>query len=224
MSIKLAVFDMAGTTVMDRSNVAAAFINAFAKQELNITEADANPLMGYHKPLAIQLMLEKLGLEPDAGFIEEIHADFEEEMVDFYEYDPAVKPMPDAEEVFLQLKEKGIRIALNTGFSRRIAETIIHRFQWKEKGLIDDYIGSNEVAMGRPYTYMISELMKRAAVDDAKEVIKIGDTPVDIEEGRNAGCRMVIAMTTGATSRDVLEAAAPDHVLNQLSDIPAILK
>lgn len=224
MSIKLAVFDMAGTTVMDRSNVAAAFINAFAKQELNITEADANPLMGYHKPLAIQLMLEKLGLEPDADFIEEIHADFEEEMVDFYEYDPAVKPMPDAEEVFLQLKEKGIRIALNTGFSKRIAETIVDRFQWKEKGLVDDFIGSNEVAMGRPYTYMISELMKRAEVEDAKEVIKIGDTPVDIEEGRNAGCRIVIAMTTGATSRDVLEAAAPDHVLNQLSDIPAILQ
>ena len=224
MSIKLAVFDMAGTTVMDRSNVATAFINAFAKQELDITEADANPLMGYHKPLAIQLMLEKLGMEPDAGLIEEIHADFEEEMVDFYEYDPAVKPMPDAEEVFLQLKEKGIRIALNTGFSKRIAETIVDRFQWKEKGLVDDFIGSNEVAMGRPYTYMISELMKRAEVEDAKDVIKIGDTPVDIEEGRNAGCRLVIAMTTGATSRDVLEAAEPDHVLNQLSDIPAILQ
>ena len=223
MSIKLAVFDMAGTTVMDRSNVALAFINAFAKQELDITEADANPLMGYHKPLAIQLMLEKLGMEPDAGLIEEIHADFEEEMIDFYEYDPVVKPMPDAEDVFLQLKEKGIRIALNTGFSKRIAETIMHRFQWKEKGLVDDFIGSNEVAMGRPYTYMISELMKRAEVEDAKDVIKIGDTPVDIEEGRNAGCQLVIAMTTGATSRDVLEASHPDHVLNQLSDIPAIL-
>ncbi len=223
MSIKLAVFDMAGTTVMDRSNVALAFINAFAKHELDITEADANPLMGYHKPLAIQLMLEKLGMEPDAGLIDEIHADFEEEMIDFYEYDPVVKPMPDAEDVFLQLKEKGIRIALNTGFSKRIAETIVYRFQWKEKGLVDDFIGSNEVAMGRPYTYMISELMKRAAVEDAKDVIKIGDTPVDIEEGRNAGCQLVIAMTTGATSRDVLEASHPDHVLNQLSDIPAIL-
>lgn len=224
MSIKLAVFDMAGTTVMDRSNVATAFINAFANHELNITEADANPLMGYHKPLAIQLMLEKLGLQPEADFIEAIHTDFEDEMIDFYEYDPAVKPMPDAEEVFLQLKEKGIRIALNTGFSRRIAETIVHRFQWQEKGLVDDFIGSNEVAMGRPYTYMIAELMKRAAVDDAQEVIKIGDTPVDIEEGRNAGCCIVIAMTTGVTTRDILEDARPSYVLNHLSEIPAILQ
>lgn len=223
MSIKLAVFDIAGTTVMDSNNVAQAFRNAFASHGLEINEADANPLMGYHKPLAIQLMLEKIGVDPDPEFIEEIHADFEKEMVDFYEYDPAVKPMPGAEDIFLLLKEKGIRIALNTGFSKRIADTIVHRFQWKEKGLVDDYIGSNEVAMGRPYTYMISELMKRAGVEDATEVIKIGDTPVDIEEGQNAGCRLVIAMTTGATTREVLEAGNPSHILNQLSDIPAIL-
>lgn len=224
MSIKLAVFDMAGTTVMDSNNVARAFINAFDKHGLEITAEDANPLMGYHKPLAIQLMLEKLEIEPDPEFIEEIHTDFEEEMVDFYEYDPTVKPMPGAEDIFLQLKEKGIRIALNTGFSKRIADTIVHRFQWMEKGLVDDYIGSNEVAMGRPYTYMISELMKRAGVEDAGEVIKIGDTPVDIEEGKNAGCRFVIAMTTGATVQSVLEEGNPSHILHQLSEIPAILQ
>ncbi len=215
---------MAGTTVMDSNNVAHAFINAFDNHGLTISGEDANPLMGYHKPLAIQMMLEKLGVDPDPEMIEEIHADFENEMIDFYEYDPTVKPMPGAEDIFLQLKEKGIRIALNTGFSKRIADAIVHRFQWIEKGLVDDYIGSNEVAMGRPYTYMISELMKRAGVEDAGDVIKIGDTPVDIEEGKNAGCRYVIAMTTGASAHEVLEAGKPSHILNQLSDLPAILQ
>ncbi|MBI3138045.1 MAG: hypothetical protein HYZ15_05640 [Sphingobacteriales bacterium] len=124
MSIRLAVFNMAGATVVDKNNVARAFISASAKQGLEIDTADANPLMGYHKPLAIQLMLEKPEIGPDAEFIGEIHADFEEEMIDFYEYDPSVIPMPGAEELFLQLKEKGIRIALNTGFSKRIADTI----------------------------------------------------------------------------------------------------
>lgn len=85
---------------MDSNNVAQAFRNAFASHGLEINEADANPLMGYHKPLAIQLMLEKIRVDPDPEFIEEIHADFEKEMVDFYEYDPAVKPMPGAEDIF----------------------------------------------------------------------------------------------------------------------------
>ncbi len=224
MSVKLAVFDIAGTTVLDKNFVALAFQNAFAKHGIEIRPDDATPLMGYHKPLAIQMMLEKLEIEPDAEFIEEIHADFENEMVDFYEYDPAVQPMPGAEDVFVQLKEKGIRIALNTGFSKRIADTIVGRFQWREKGLVDDYIGSNEVAMGRPHSYMIEELMKRADVENAGEVIKIGDTTVDIEEGKNAGCLYVIGVTTGACSQPELAEMEPTHILQQLSDLPAILQ
>ncbi len=60
--------------------------------------------------------------------------------------------------------------------------------QWKEKGLIDDYIASDEVEEGRPQPFMIQALMKRAGISDSKEVIKIGDTEVDVNEGRNAGC------------------------------------
>ena len=80
--------------------------------------------------------------------------------MDHYEYSPEVKAMPPAENVFLQLKEKGIRIALNTGFSRDIADVIVSRLQWKEKGLIDDYIASDEVEAGRPQPFMIQTLMR----------------------------------------------------------------
>ena len=166
MSIKLAVFDMAGTTVSDNNDVAKAFQKAFAENGMYITTESVNPLMGYHKPLAIQMVLEKLAVDLDAALIKKIHTDFENEMTDFYEYAPGVKPMPGAEDVFEHLKEKGIRIALNTGFSKVIAETIIQRFQWKEKGLIDDFIGSNEVKMGRPFPFMIKQLMFNAGVDD----------------------------------------------------------
>ena len=32
-------------------------------------------------------------------------------------------------------------------------------------------------------------------------VAKIGDTAVDIEEGQNAGCRYIVAVTTGIYGR-----------------------
>ena len=224
MPIKLAVFDMAGTTVSDNNDVAKAFQKAFAENGVNITEETVNPLMGYHKPLAIRMVLEKLGAEFDDDFIEKIHEDFENEMIDFYEYAPEVKPMPGAEEVFEHLKEKGIRIALNTGFSKNIAETIINRFQWKERGLVDDFIGSDEVEMGRPYSFMIKQLMFNADVDDPMQVAKIGDTAVDIEEGQNAGCRYVVAVTTGAYMEDDLQKMNPTHIVNHLSELPAIFK
>ena len=223
MSIKLAVFDMAGTTVSDNNDVAKAFQKAFAANGMNITEESVNPLMGYHKPLAIQMVLEKTAIEFDTRFIERIHEDFENEMIDFYEYDSEVKPMSGAEEIFVYLKEKNIQVALNTGFSKNIANTIVNRFQWKEKGLINDFIGSDEVAMGRPYPFMIERLMFRAGIDEPMCVAKIGDTAVDIEEGQNAGCRYVVAVTTGAYLHDDLQKKNPTHIVNHLLELPAIL-
>jgi phosphonatase-like hydrolase len=223
MAIKLAVFDIAGTTVADENNVDMAFQKAFAKNGIEIDPGETNALMGYHKPLAISMMLEKLGYESDPGFIDEIHEDFENEMIDFYEYADEVKALPGAEDIFLWLKEKGVRIALNTGFSDTIARTILDRFQWQEKGLVDDFIGSNEVEEGRPSPFMIHELMKRAGIDDPNEVIKIGDTIVDIEEGRNAGCLYVIGVTTGACNKEELEEYNPTHVINNLSELASIL-
>lgn len=223
MPVKLAVFDIAGTTVLDDNNVAKAFQKAFEENGIEIRIEDATPLMGYHKPLAIQLLLEQKGVEPDADLIEEIHDAFEKEMVYFYRYAPDVRTVEGAEEIFEKLKAAGIRIALNTGFSRNVADAIVERFQWKEKGLIDDFIASNEVEKGRPFPYMIEQLMLRSGLTDPKEVAKIGDTAVDIEEGKNAGCQYVIAVTWGAGHRDELERMAPSHLIADLMRVPEIL-
>lgn len=215
---------MAGTTVSDKSYVARAFQLAFENQDIAIDIEDIKPLMGYKKETAIQRMLEKKEVEYDGELIEEIHADFIDEMLDFYEYSSEVKPAPGAEEVFMQLKEKSIYIALNTGFPREIADVIIDRFQWKEKGLIDDYIASDEVEEGRPTPYMIKELMQRAGVDDAALVAKIGDTEVDVNEGRNAGCGLVVSVTTGAYTRNQLEEYHPDHIIDSLAELPLLIR
>lgn len=223
MSYRLAVFDMAGTTVADDNAVGIAFQQAFRNNGYEIKLEDVNPLMGYHKPLAIQMVLEKLGEEFDEETLNSIHDDFVEEMTDYYEFDPRVKPLPGVEEVFLELKEKGISIALNTGFPHEIADTIVKRFQWKERGLIDDYIASDEVEQGRPYSFMIHELMDRAGVEDPSAVLKVGDTEADINEGRNTKCGLVVAVTTGAFTREELMPYGPDHILDNLSELPNLI-
>lgn len=223
MPVKLAVFDMAGTTIMDDGFVANAFRNAFIKNGYNITLEDTHPYMGVKKIIAVQLMLEKLGVPDPSSEAEDIHSDFVTEMIDFYEYDLSVKQFDDTEEVFKNLKERGVRIVLNTGFPKVIADAIVKRFQWIEKNLVDDYIASDEVKNGRPDTLMIDQLMYRAGIDDPLLVAKVGDTAVDIEEGKNAGCRYVIAVTTGAGTREELEEYKPTHIVNSLSEIPEIL-
>jgi phosphonatase-like hydrolase len=223
MAIKLAVFDMAGTTIADEHAVANAFRKAFSNYGLDISEDDVKPLMGYKKTKAIELVLDHNGSDWDDVLMQDIHDDFVDEMVDHYTSSKDVKALPTAENTFLALKERGIRVALNTGFPREIADVLMERMQWKERGLIDDYIASDEVESGRPAAFMIQKLMERSGITDPKEVVKIGDTEVDVNEGRNAGCAIVIAVTTGAFTREQLQPYNPDYILSDLSEVPAII-
>lgn len=223
MAVKLVVFDIAGTTVRDDGSVATAFRNAFVKNGFEISLEDTHPYMGVKKVVAVQMMLEQLGARYTAEDIQRIHADFVNEMIDYYEYDPSVKPFADTEEVFQSLKEKGVRIALNTGFPRIIAETIVNRFQWMERGLIDDLIASDEVKDGRPSPLMIEQLMYRAGIDDPMMVAKVGDTTVDIEEGRAAGCFYIISVTTGSGTMEELAPYSPTHIVNNLTEVFEVL-
>lgn len=223
MNLNLAVFDLAGTTVIDDNYVLTAFQNAFKNNKLSVSDEEVNPLMGYHKPTAIQILLEKKEVLYDRELINKIHHDFENEMVDFYEYSPQVKPMPDAEDIFFLLKEKGVKVAVNTGFSKAVAATILSRFKWLDRGLVDDYIASDEVKEGRPFPDMINTLKKRLGINETDKVMKVGDTVVDILEGQNAECDYIVAVTTGATLRKELEKYRPTYIVDFLSEIPALI-
>ncbi|HEY2720865.1 MAG TPA: HAD hydrolase-like protein [Chitinophagaceae bacterium] len=223
MPVQLVVFDMAGTTVSDNDFVLEAFQNAFKKQDIIISPEEINPLRGYEKKLAIQMLLEKYGVEFDGEMVATIYHDFAEEMIDFYEYSPEVRPAAGAEETFQDLKERSVSIALNTGFSKDIADVIVNRFQWIQKGLVDDYIASDEVKKGRPHPFMIEQLMYRAGVDDPMLVAKVGDTAVDIEEGKNVGCGYNIAIASGPQKNAELADMQPTHIVNSLIEIPSIL-
>lgn len=222
-AIKLAVFDIAGTTIKDNSNVAGSFQHAFLQHGFeNVTLAEANEKMGYPKPLAIQAILsnhvaDKTTITTD--LIEAIHDDFVHNMVEYYKHTPGIEPMDDAEAVFSHLKNKGIKIGLDTGFSRDITDVILERVGWLNSPLIDITVCSDEVKRGRPYPDMIHVMMDKFGIKDPMEVIKIGDTEVDVNEGINSGCLMSIAVTTGAFSEEELLKHHPTHIVHSLTEI-----
>lgn len=218
MAFLLAVFDIAGTTVSDPGFVAQAFADAMAASGHPIEAAAVRPLMGYPKPLAIRRLL---GESTDDALIERIHADFVQRMLVCYRDWPGIEPLSGVENVFATLRAQGVRVALNTGFSRDIADAIVERLDWADK--IDALVASDEVPAGRPAPHMIQRLMAEVGVDDPRAVAKIGDTEVDIAEGRNAGVGLVVGVTTGAFSRSELEPYAPNRIIDALAELPALL-
>lgn len=222
--IQLVVFDIAGTTVHDDNNVHQALQSALASHGVATSIEEINPFMGIPKPYAIETLL-KRHIEDHSlisnEMVNKIHEVFLEKMIDFYQNNATVRQKSNAEFVFKALREKGIKIALDTGFSRDITDVIIQRLGWQD--LIDTSVASNEVAKGRPAPDMIFKAMELLHITNIKNVVKVGDTEVDIQQGKRAGCQYVIGVTTGAYSKADLEKENPTHLIEDLKEILSII-
>lgn len=220
---ELVVFDIAGTTIRDEDYVASSFVEAFSQNGIFLTTAETTPLMGYGKREAIALMLERKGIFPTDQKVGTLYKAFSGNMTEFYARSPKVEQLPHTEEIFNYLKSRKIAVTLNSGFSRVVVDAIMERSGWLRKGLVDHVIASDEVTAGRPHPYMIKKLMHLSGVSDAAHVMKVGDTVVDIQEGRNAGCGMVVSVTTGAECSDVLKLHHPDCMISSLEELKSLI-
>jgi phosphonatase-like hydrolase len=226
-SIQLVVFDIAGTTVRDNGNVAEAFIAAFKEYGFTMPAAAVKKVMGFRKMDAIVLLLAEFAPErrDEEELADRIHTRFIDKMIESYMNDEALGPLPHAEDVFQALKDRGIKVALNTGFTRSITDTILHRLRWDDRSpLIDQVICSDEVANGRPHPDMIEVLMDDLGIGSPEQVLKVGDTEVDVEEGRNAACGKVVSVTTGAYTREQLQSYGPDFIIDDLRELLPIIE
>jgi phosphonatase-like hydrolase len=186
-----------------------------------VSQREVNEVMGLKKPQAITMMLEKqLNKESITDeLVNSIHDQFIENMISFYKNDPDIREIEGATHVFKTLKENGIKVAIDTGFSRDITQVIIDRLGWEKNGLIDASVCSDEVPAGRPHPYMIEKIMQLTGVTDVNAIMKVGDTPSDLEEGKNAGTKFIIGVTSGAYAKEELLQYPHTHILNSINDI-----
>jgi phosphonatase-like hydrolase len=226
MAIKLVVFDIAGTTVKDENNVHKSLQSALAKAGVKASIAEINPLMGYPKPLAVKMLLEQK-LEDKSvitnASVEQIHSDYVQEMISFYQNSPAIVEKEGATKTFEALHRHKIKVALDTGFDRPTVNILMDRLGWVSNGLVDYTVTSDEVENGRPFPDMIYRAMELASVKEVQEVAKVGDTSSDMQEGMAAGCKYVVGVTTGAFAKEDLAKEKHTHLIEQLPELLDIL-
>lgn len=220
MKPKLVVMDMAGTTVNDFGLVQQAAIDAMKwKLDIDIPMDQANKVMGIPKKMAFEQLcsLNKTAVTPN--IIEELVARFNEQLMAQYAEKGNIELMPYATELFDSIKASGSHLYLNTGFNREVASVIVANLGLD--AVIDGYIGSDEVAVGRPQPDMIRLAMKRSGVSYSHYVMKVGDTVSDLYEGFSAGCAWNIGVLTGANSYDELRTAPYSQILSDLQPLIA---
>ena len=207
------VFDMAGTTVNEGGTVYKTLKNTLDKYNVPFTNEEFDHFHGISKSAVLEHFIKKSNLELNTTLV----------VADFYKmlqeaYDNAdLKPMDGSIELFKKLREKNILVCLDTGYGRNLADKIIERIGFREH--IDGSCTSDEVAKGRPYPYMINNLVEKFNLESAQQVVKVGDTVADVKEGKNAQTKYTISVLTGADSRETLEKENPDYIFNDLNGL-----
>jgi len=212
---------MAGTTVDEDNVVYKTLLSSINREGFDFSLEQVLELgAGKEKKKAIAYIIAtQLSPTEDATELtDDIYNDFITSLKSAYEV-LDIKPQPGAEKVFEELHEKGIRVVLNTGYDSYTANSILEKLQWKIGVQIDALVTASDVPNNRPHPDMIWMAMKLFDIQEPKQVVKVGDSAVDIEEGKNAGCGLSIGITTGAHTYEQLSAAGPNLVINRLKDL-----
>lgn len=213
----LVIFDMAGTTIEDRGQVPSAFASTLAANGIVLSADQITRVRGAAKRQAIRQLL------PDARAdqADRIYAEFRAALAKAYE-DRGVRSIAGADAVIADLRAKGIKVALTTGFDRDIVTLIMATVGWHRQTL-DAVVCGDDVVNGRPAPDMILLAMRRAGVDDAAQVANVGDTTLDLESAARAGVRWNVGVLSGAHAREALERAPHTHIIESVMMIEKVL-
>lgn len=197
-------------------------VQAAKQHDLPGTPAELNALMGMNKIEVFTLLAE----QKYPGGSGKAHDTAHTALATFVAlmraaYDRRLDPIPGAEEAFAFLRARGIKIATDTGFDSTIGGLIMEKLNWPGR-LIDLAVYSSDVSRGRPAPYMIYRAMEKLGVIDVRQVMKIGDSPADMDEGSNAGCGEVVGVLSGAHTAATLGACRHTRILNSVADLPAL--
>jgi phosphonoacetaldehyde hydrolase len=203
--VKAVILDWAGTTV-DHGSLAPVRVlqEVFAKRGVPISEEEARRDMGVLKIDHIRKILfsetvsalwgKAVGHNPIESDVESLFANFVPLQLEcLVKYSTVIDGVAEA---VARLRKRGIKIGSTTGYTRAMLEMILQPAA--AQGYSPDCaITPDDVGAGRPHPWMIFANAIRMQIEPLEAIVKIGDTPVDVEEGLRAGVWTVGVARTG---------------------------
>jgi phosphonatase-like hydrolase len=224
--IRMAVFDVAGTTARDDGLVVKAFRGALQSMNLNLKEGVGDQMIAYVKETMGHRKLDvfKQIFEGDIQKATHAHELFISQYLQLVK-DGELEEFNGVQKLFDNLRESGVAIGITTGFPRVILNAIIDRLAWSSH--IDFSVSAEEVKNGRPAPDMILrcvELYNKKFHADLKldKVAVIGDTKSDMQAGVAAGAKFIVGVRTGAHNPQELLIGGATHLLNVVANFEVI--
>jgi len=221
MSVEMVAFDVAGTTLNDDGIVITAFKNAF-----ETTQPELWPIKGEEWT---QYAMDTMGQSKIHVFTEllndpqkahQANVAFEESyLTEIVEM--GATTIPGAEDLFRDLKNRGIAVVLTTGFSRSTMDVLLEKLNWTS--LIDLSVTPSEVERGRPHPDMLNFAARELMITNSANTMVVGDTAADMQAGVAFGASQVIGVLSGAHGQQTLHEAGATSVINSVADLSSLL-
>jgi len=205
VNLRAVILDWAGTVVDYGSRApVAALQSVFTAAGVAVTVAEARESMGIAKKAHIRAILEiervraawtfEHGGEPGDQDIDKLYAEFIpnqiEVLADYSELIPGVAG------AVAKMRSRGLKLGTTTGYNREMLDYLLERAA--AQGFAPDCaLCPGDAGSGRPKPWMCYLAAIRLEVYPMAAMVKIGDTPADIEEGRNAGMWTIGVTRTG---------------------------
>ncbi len=221
--IKLVIFDMAGTAIDENNLVYKTIRDSLDRHGVEVPLSVVLDFgAGKEKWDAIHDILKEVeGVLPNTERVDMIHADFKEMLAEAYDV-AEMRVFPGATRLMNVLRSRHIKIGFNTGYTRPVAKQILKKVGLVEGKDIDVLVTADMVDHARPAPDMIQAICETLQVP-ASHAIKVGDSCIDIDEGRNGGVRCAIGITTGAQTRTKLQESDPDFIIDDMMEMVPIL-
>lgn len=216
--IKAVLFDVIGTTIIETNSslIADCLKHAFRQHQVEISDAEIESIRGKDKLEAIQLLLLKKNHDPShvSSILDAFKTHFRKNLHQFSEAEDLI-----AAHAFLWSNR--IYVGVGTGLPQDLFQLLFEYFKWSRFNF--DYVGvAEKVGRGRPHPDMINDMCAKLKIGK-RDLLKIGDTPSDIEEGKNAGV-YTAAILRGTVPDQILFDTKPDFIFRSLHEITTILE
>jgi phosphonatase-like hydrolase len=221
MNLEMAAFDVAGTTVKDDGIVIEAFKVAF-----EMTQPDLWPEKGAEwTQYAIDTMGQSkievfTALLRDAEKAVQANIAFEEAYVNEIA-EQGISEIPGSLELFASLRERGIPVALTTGFSRSTLNVILIELGWHD--VVDLTVTPDEAGRGRPHPDMLLHAARKLNAPSPEFSLVVGDTASDMKSAVAYGSKNIFGVLSGAHSKEILVDSGATSIVNSISDITSLL-
>ena len=211
MRTKLVIFDFDGTLGDTRRNIVTTM-------QMTISELHMAPRSEADCAATIGLPLD--------GCFRTLFPDAPEDLIQrctvtyrkiFQENLETIKPQtfPGVVETLSALKEQGIALSIASSRWHRSLEELTH-----DLGLspfISYLVGANDVELAKPHPEPVLKTLA-ALHFDADETLVVGDMPVDILMGANAGAK-TCGVCWGNATREELQQAGADYIIDTMGEL-----